>query len=99
VEATIGGAVTDPDVPGCLNGRIGDSVEKIEGSPGPDVLTGSAGSDDLLGRGGDDVLNGREGDDACTGGGGANTIAGCESGTVVVAAWKVNDAIGGRHRR
>jgi Ca2+-binding RTX toxin-like protein len=85
-DLLIGGAVTDPDLPDCPSRRIGGSIEKVEGLPGSDVLTGSGGADDLPGRGGDDVLNGREGDDACTGGGAADTVAGCENGTVAVAA-------------
>ena len=52
VKATIGGAVTDPDVSGCNAGHIEDSVEKIEGSPGPDILIGDEAPNTLLGRGG-----------------------------------------------
>ena len=61
VKATIGGAVTDPDVAGCNAGQIEASVEKIEGSPGPDILIGDDGANMLLGRGGNDLLDGRGG--------------------------------------
>jgi Ca2+-binding RTX toxin-like protein len=40
-QATIGGAVLYPDAGSCNAGRIEDSVEKIEGSPGPDILVGN----------------------------------------------------------
>ncbi len=79
VKATIGGAVFDPDVPGCRAGHIDPSVEKIEGSPGPDVLSGDQGPDVLLGRGGNDTLNGRRGSDICIGGGGRDEASSCES--------------------
>ncbi len=80
VQATIGGAVLDPDVSGCNAGHIEDSVEKIEGSPGPDILTGDEGPNTLLGRGGDDQLNGMGGFDNCVGGAGNNEITNCEYG-------------------
>lgn len=80
VEATIGGAVTDPNVPSCDAGHIEDSVEKIEGSPGPDILTGNNGPNTLLGRGGDDRLDGKGGFDSCVGGTGQNEIVNCEYG-------------------
>jgi Ca2+-binding RTX toxin-like protein len=78
VQATIGGAVTDPDVPNCRAGHIEDNVEKIEGSPGPDILTGDDGPNTLLGRGGDDRLDGRGGFDNCVGGAGNNQVTNCE---------------------
>jgi Ca2+-binding RTX toxin-like protein len=78
VAAEIGGAVLDPDVASCNSGSIEQTVEKIEGSPGPDVLTGSEGANDLLGRGGDDRLDGRGGADDCVGGQGADAAVGCE---------------------
>jgi Ca2+-binding RTX toxin-like protein len=78
VEATIGGAVLDPDVSGCNAGRIEDDVEKIEGSPGPDILAGDEGPNTLLGRGGDDRLDGRGGFDSCVGGAGSNETTNCE---------------------
>ena len=80
VQATIGGAVTDPNVPNCDAGHIEDSIEKIEGSPGPDILTGDEGPNTLLGRGGDDQLNGMGGFDDCVGGAGNNEIVNCEYG-------------------
>lgn len=80
VEATIGGSVTDPDVPNCNAGQIEDSIEKIEGSPGPDILTGDNDPNTLLGRGGDDRLDGRGGFDDCVGGAGNNEIVNCEYG-------------------
>jgi Ca2+-binding RTX toxin-like protein len=78
VEATIGGAVIDPGVPGCDAGHITGSTEKIEGSPGNDVLTGDNGPNTLLGRGGNDKLNGKGGFDDCVGGGGHDTATNCE---------------------
>jgi hypothetical protein len=80
VDATIGGPVLDPDVGSCNAGHIEDSIEKIEGSPGPDTLTGDEGPNTLLGRGGDDRLNGRGGFDDCVGAAGSNEIANCEYG-------------------
>jgi Ca2+-binding RTX toxin-like protein len=77
VEATIGGRVTDPDA-GCAGGRIDGSVEKIEGSPGPDVLIGGAGPETLLGRGGADLLDARGGPDRCIGGRGGDRQRHCE---------------------
>jgi Ca2+-binding RTX toxin-like protein len=85
VEATIGGAVTDPDVPGCNAGHIDRSVEKIEGSPGPDVLIGDNGPNTLLGRGGNDRIDGRGGYDRCIGGAGNNHLANCE-----FSSWREN---------
>jgi Ca2+-binding RTX toxin-like protein len=78
VEATIGGTVTDPDVANCDAGHITTSTEKIEGSPGNDILTGDNGPNTLLGRGGNDKLNGKGGFDDCVGGGGDNTAVNCE---------------------
>lgn len=78
VVATIGGPVSDPDVAGCRPGRIDRSVEKIEGSPGPDKLYGDNGPNWLLGRGGDDFLDGRGGRDRCAGGSGSDSARGCE---------------------
>jgi Ca2+-binding RTX toxin-like protein len=79
VEATIGGAVEDPDVAGCDAGHIDSSTEKIEGSPGPDVLSGDGGPNVLLGRGGDDRLDGAGGDDSCIGGSGSDQATSCET--------------------
>ena len=78
VKAEIGGAVLDPDVGGCNAGHIGSSVEKIEGSPGDDILVGDDSSKTLLGRGGDDHLDGRGGFDRCIEGGGSDRLANCE---------------------
>ena len=78
VEATIGGAVTTPGVGGCNPGQIDSSTEKIEGSPGNDILTGDDGPNTLLGRGGNDKLDGKGGFDDCNGGGGNNTAVNCE---------------------
>jgi Ca2+-binding RTX toxin-like protein len=78
VEATIGGAVTDPDGGSCNAGSIDSSTEKIEGSPGNDILTGDNGPNTLLGRGGNDKLDGKGGVDDCNGGGGNNTAVNCE---------------------
>jgi len=78
VAAKIGGAVTDPDVAGCSAGRIARGSEKIEGSPGPDVLVGNAAANTLLGRGGADRLDGRGGQDRCIGGRGGDGARHCE---------------------
>ena len=78
VRAVIGGAVLDPDVSGCDAGRIDLSVEKIEGSPGPDVLLGDNSANVLLGRGGNDRLEGRGANDTCIGGGGRDQASSCE---------------------
>jgi Ca2+-binding RTX toxin-like protein len=79
VEATIGGAVLDPDVTNCDAGHIDPSIEKIEGSPGPDILIGDGGPNTLLGRGGDDQLDGMGGQDTCIGGSGGDQATNCES--------------------
>ncbi len=79
VKATIGGAVIDPDVPNCNAGRIDSSTEKIEGSPGPDILIGDDGPNTLLGRGGNDIIDGRGGFDRCIGGQGKDRISNCET--------------------
>ena len=79
VEATIGGTVIDPDVGNCNAGHIDSSTEKIEGSPGPDILSGDNGANVLLGRGGDDKLDGTGGIDTCIGGGGNNQATNCEN--------------------
>jgi Ca2+-binding RTX toxin-like protein len=78
VKAQIGGAVVDPDVGGCNAGHIGTSVEKIEGSPGNDMLIGDDSHGTLLGRGGDDDLDGRGGFDRCIEGGGSDRLTNCE---------------------
>ena len=52
--------------------------EKIEGSPGNDILTGDNGPNTLLGRGGDDKLDGKGGADDCIGGGGHDSATNCE---------------------
>lgn len=78
VRAAIGGRVFDPDAGYCGSSRIDGSVEKIEGSTGPDVLIGSAGADTLLGRGGADLLDARGSDDRCIGGRGNDRPRRCE---------------------
>jgi Ca2+-binding RTX toxin-like protein len=78
VAARIGGPVSDPDLAACAAGRIAGSTEKIEGSPGPDLLAGSAGDDTLLGRGGNDRLDGRGGPDRCIGGRGGDRARRCD---------------------
>ena len=80
VKATIGGAVLDPDISGCNAGRITPSVEKIEGSTGPDILVGDGTANVLLGRGGNDRLDGRGGHDTCVGGTGRDRASNCEQG-------------------
>ncbi len=83
VKATIGGAVLDPDVPNCDAGHIDPSTEKIEGSPGPDILIGDGGPNVLLGRGGGDFLDGMGGNDTCIGGGGNDQATNCEQTALV----------------
>ncbi len=78
VEATIGGAVLDPDVGNCNAGHIDNSVEKIEGSPGRDILNGDNGPNVILGRGGNDRINGKGGHDGCVGGTGHDQAKNCE---------------------
>lgn len=78
VQAAIGGAVLDPDISACNAGRIESSVEKIEGSSGPDILAGDDAANTLLGRGGNDDLDGRGGFDRCIEGGGSDRISNCE---------------------
>jgi Ca2+-binding RTX toxin-like protein len=78
VHATIGGAVRDPDIGNCNMGRIDGTVERIEGSPGPDVLIGDNSANTLLGRGGNDFLDGKGGYDRCIGGGGRDRAQNCE---------------------
>src|SRR6476646_2061853 len=78
VAAKIGGAVSDPDVAGCTPGWIARGTEKIEGSPGPDLLSGNAAANTLLGRGGADRLDGRGGQDRCIGGRGGDRARRCE---------------------
>jgi Ca2+-binding RTX toxin-like protein len=78
VKAAIGGRVVDPDAGYCGDSRIDGTVEKIEGSTGPDVLLGAAGPDTLLGRGGADLVDGRGGPDRCIGGRGRDQARRCE---------------------
>ncbi len=78
VKARIGGTVSDPEVGACTPGRIARGTEKIEGSPGPDVLVGNGAANVLLGRGGSDRLDGRGGEDRCIGGRGRNRAPRCE---------------------
>jgi Ca2+-binding RTX toxin-like protein len=78
VQARIGGEAIDPEVAACAPGRIARGTEKIEGSPGADVLIGAARDDVLLGRGGADKLDGRGGQDRCIGGRGADRGHRCE---------------------
>lgn len=78
VKAAIGGRVFDPEASACGASRIDGTVEKIEGSTGPDVLLGSAGPDTLLGRGGIDLLDARGGADRCIGGRGRDEDRRCE---------------------
>lgn len=78
VKAAIGGRVFDPEGGSCGASRIDGTVEKIEGSTGPDVLLGSAGAGTLLGRGGADLLDGRGGPDRCIGGRGSDEDRRCE---------------------
>jgi Ca2+-binding RTX toxin-like protein len=56
--------------------RIDRSVERIEGSRGPDVLRGDTAANTLLGRGGDDRLEGGAGDDILIAGTGQDQLFG-----------------------
>lgn len=78
VGATIGGPVLDPDIGSCNAGHIEQSIEKIEGSPGSDVLIGDSRPNVLLGRGGDDSIDGSGGFDDCIGGEGTDRTTSCE---------------------
>jgi Ca2+-binding RTX toxin-like protein len=78
VRAQIGGTVSDPSEGSCNEGKIDASIEKIEGSTGPDQLLGNSAANTLLGRGGDDSLDGEGGHDSCIGGGGHDTAQQCE---------------------
>lgn len=78
VRARIGGEAVDPDLAVCAPGHIAHGTEKIEGSPGPDVLIGAARDNVLLGRGGADELDGRGGRDRCIGGRGDDRGRRCE---------------------
>lgn len=76
--ATIGGSVLDPAIAGCNFGHIEQSFEKIEGSPGPDVLAGDSGPNVLLGRGGMTPSTGAAAPIAASAAG-ANRATSCES--------------------
>jgi Ca2+-binding RTX toxin-like protein len=78
VRAQIGGTVSDPSEGSCNEGKIDASIEKIEGSTGPDQLLGNSAANTLLGRGGNDSLDGEGGHDSCIGGGGHDTAQQCE---------------------
>lgn len=78
VAARIGGTVLDPDEADCNAGQIENSIEKIEGSPGGDVLVGDDLPNTLLGRGGHDDLDARGGFDRCIEGGGSDRLTNCE---------------------
>ncbi|HEX6780476.1 MAG TPA: calcium-binding protein [Solirubrobacterales bacterium] len=78
VRARIGGRVLDPEAGACAAGRIARGTEKIEGSPGRDLLVGGSGPNVLLGRGGNDRLDGRGGPDRCIGGRGGDRSRRCE---------------------
>lgn len=56
--------------------KVDRSVERIEGSRGPDVLRGDAAANTLLGRGGDDLLEGGAGDDSLVAGAGRDELFG-----------------------
>jgi Ca2+-binding RTX toxin-like protein len=83
VRARIGGTVLDPSLASCNSGRISRATEKIEGSPGRDVLIGSRRANTLLGRGGSDRLDGRGRFDKCSGGRGGDRAGHCEVTTLV----------------
>jgi Ca2+-binding RTX toxin-like protein len=77
VRATLGGPATDPDRGGCSPTHLGNDLEILEGSDGPDILTGTNGKDPLiLGRGGNDVIHGMGGADDIDGGEGIDSIYG-----------------------
>jgi Ca2+-binding RTX toxin-like protein len=77
VTATLGGTATDPDRPGCAPTRMGNDLEILEGSSGPDELYGTNAKDPLIiGRDGDDVIHGMGGADTISGDGGNDTLYG-----------------------
>ena len=51
-------------------------LNRIVGTPGPDILIGTAGRDRILGRGGDDIIRGLGRSDHLCGGPGNDTIYG-----------------------
>jgi Ca2+-binding RTX toxin-like protein len=77
VRATLGGIATDPARKDCAPTRIGNDLEILEGSSGPDELFGTNGKDPLIiGREGDDVIHGMGGADTISGDGGNDTLYG-----------------------
>ncbi len=77
VKATLGGPAGDPDRGGCNESHMGNDLEILEGSDGPDILTGTNGKDPLiLGRGGNDVIHGMGSADTIDGGGGIDSLFG-----------------------
>jgi Ca2+-binding RTX toxin-like protein len=77
VKATLGGTASDPDRGNCIPSHLGNDLEILEGSDGPDVLTGTNGKDPLiLGRGGNDTIHGMGGADDVDGGSGIDSIYG-----------------------
>jgi Ca2+-binding RTX toxin-like protein len=77
VKATLGGTASDPDRNNCNPSHLGNDLEILEGSDGPDILTGTNGKDPLiLGRGGNDVIHGMGGADNLDGGDGIDSIYG-----------------------
>jgi hypothetical protein len=58
-------------------GHVDNSVEALEGTPGPDVLVGNNRGNALIGKGGNDVLRARGGNgNRLVGGGGKDRLVG-----------------------
>jgi Ca2+-binding RTX toxin-like protein len=77
VRATLGGTATDPLRSNCTPTHLGNDLEILEGSDGPDILTGTNGKNPLiLGRGGDDLIHGMGGADDIDGGAGNDSLYG-----------------------
>lgn len=55
---------------------VGNSVERVEGSPFSDIIVGNNGANVMLGRGGDDRILGGGGGDSLVGGTGRDEMAG-----------------------
>ncbi len=70
------------------------SVERVEGSDGPDLLVGDAGPNVLNGGAGDDVLFGRDGADGLYGASGNDRLSG-EGGDDVLLPGAGDDAVDG----
>lgn len=71
-----------------------ESIERLIGSPGDDVLTGTSGPDVLPGRGGNDTINGLGGNDTLSGEGGNDAVR-AGTGNDAVSAGPGTDSVSG----